>query len=134
MLAAAQEPETTWASVADRARADRTWTYGHVIVDEAQELTYMQWRMLFRRSPLRSFTIVGDLAQSSGADASSDWASVLRPFAGENWRLAELTVNYRTPERITNAAAQVATMAGRPVTTPKALRMGDYDPEVLWTK
>src|SRR5699024_153653 len=58
MLAAAQEPETTWASVADRAKADRTWTYGHVIVDEAQELTYMQWRMLFRRSPLDRKSVV----------------------------------------------------------------------------
>lgn len=133
MLAAAQEPETTWASVADRAKADRTWTYGHVIVDEAQELTYMQWRMLFRRSPLRSFTIVGDLAQASWADASTDWASVLEPFAGQNWRLSELTVNYRTPERITDVATHVATRAGRPVTTPKALRQGDFDPELIRT-
>src|SRR5690625_180731 len=131
MLAAAQEPETTWGSVADRARSDRTWTYGHVIVDEAQELTYMQWRMLFRRSPLRSFTIVGDLAQASWADASTDWASVLQPFAGQNWRLSELTVNYRTPERITDVATRVATQAGRPVTTPTALRQGDYDPELI---
>lgn len=131
MLAAAQEPETTWGSVADRARSDRTWTYGHVIVDEAQELSYMQWRMLFRRSPLRSFTIVGDLAQASGADANTDWASVLQPFAEDSWRLNELTVNYRTPERITKAASNVATFAGRPVTTPKALREGDYEPEVI---
>lgn len=133
MLAAAQEPETTWASVADRAKADRTWTYGHIIVDEAQELTYMQWRMLFRRSPLRSFTIVGDLAQASWADASADWTTVLEPFAGQNWRLSELTVNYRTPERITDVATRVATHAGRPVTRPKALRLGDFDPELIRT-
>lgn len=133
MLAAAQEPETTWGSVADRARDDRTWTYGHVIVDEAQELSYMQWRMLFRRSPLRSFTIVGDLAQASGTDTSADWGSVLQPFAEDSWRLSELTVNYRTPERITKAAANVATFAGRPVTTPKALREGDYEPELIHT-
>ncbi|NWN89106.1 MAG: AAA family ATPase [Micrococcaceae bacterium] len=133
MLAAAQEPETTWGSVADRARADRTWTYGHVIVDEAQELTHMQWRMLFRRSPLRSFTIVGDLAQASGTHANTDWGAVLEPFAGANWRLSELTVNYRTPERITDAAANVATRAGRPVTTPKALRQGDFPPQLIRT-
>lgn len=132
-LAAVQEPETSWRSVADRARSDRTWTYGHIIVDEAQELTHMQWRMLFRRSPLRSFTIVGDLAQASGADASTDWSSVLESFAGNNWRLTELTVNYRTPERITKAAAKVATQAGRPVTTPRALRQGDYDPVLIRT-
>lgn len=133
MLAAAQEPETTRASVADRAKGDRTWTYGHIIVDEAQEMTHMQWRMLFRRSPLRSFTIVGDLAQASWTDASTDWASVLQSFAGQNWRLSELTVNYRTPERITEAATQVAIRAGRPVTTPTALRQGDYNPELLQT-
>src|SRR5699024_11417683 len=97
-----------------------SWTYGHIIVDEAQELSHMQWRMLFRRSPLRSFTIVGDLAQASGSSSSSDWSSVLAPFTGDNWRLAELTVNYRTPARITEAAAKVATEAGRAVTTPEA--------------
>lgn len=133
MLADAQEPEAISKSVATRARADRTWTYGHVIVDEAQELTHMQWRMLFRRSPLRSFTIVGDLAQASGSDAGSDWSAVLRPFAGDTLRLSELTVNYRTPARITDAAAKVATRAGRPVTTPEALRQGDFDPELLRT-
>lgn len=133
MLAAAQEPEAVWKSVADRARGDRTWTYGHIIVDEAQELTHMQWRMLFRRSPLRSFTIVGDLAQASGADAKSDWSSVLAPFAGDNWRQTELTVNYRTPARIAEAAAAVATRAGRPVTTPQALRQGEYEPELVRT-
>ncbi|GAA4471840.1 AAA family ATPase [Enteractinococcus fodinae] len=133
MLAAAQEPEAIWKSVADRARSDRTWTYGHIIVDEAQELTHMQWRMLFRRSPLRSFTVVGDLAQASGAAAKSDWPSVLAPFAGGNWRQSELTVNYRTPARIAEAAAEVATQAGRPVTTPQALRQGDYEPELVVT-
>lgn len=133
MLAAAQEPEAIWKSVADRARADRTWTYGHIIVDEAQELTYMQWRMLFRRSPLRSFTIVGDLAQASGAQAHTDWSTVLEPFARDNWRISELTVNYRTPARITDAAAKVATEAGRPVTSPQALRQGDYYPELIHT-
>lgn len=133
MLAAAQDPETVWQSVADRARTDRTWTYGHIIVDEAQELTHMQWRMLFRRSPLRSFTIVGDLAQASGADAKSDWSTVLAPFAGERWRQTELTVNYRTPARIAEAAAEVATQAGRPVTTPQALRQGEYEPELVAT-
>ncbi|GAA4112072.1 HelD family protein [Enteractinococcus coprophilus] len=133
MLAAAQQPEGTWYSIADRAQRDRTWTYGHVVVDEAQELSYMQWRMLFRRSPLRSFTIVGDLAQASGADPSTDWGSVLEPFAPNHWRLAELTVNYRTPARITRAAANVATSAGRRVTTPTALREGDYEPELQYT-
>ena len=133
MLAAAQEPESSWASVAQRARADRTWTYGHIIVDEAQELSHMQWRMLFRRSPLRSFTIVGDFAQASTATLAGGWDDILAPFTGDNWRLSELTVNYRTPERITDAAANVATRAGRSVTRPKALRPGNYDPQLIRT-
>ena len=53
-------------TLAERARADRTWTYGHVVVDEAQELGTMAWRALARRCPVRSFTVVGDLAQYSG--------------------------------------------------------------------
>ena len=133
MLAAAQEPESSWASVAQRARADRTWTYGHIIVDEAQELSHMQWQMLFRRSPLRSFTIVGDFAQASAPTLGGGWDDILAPFTGDNWRLSELTVNYRTPKRITDAAANVATRAGRPVTRPKALRTGNYVPQLIRT-
>src|SRR5699024_12384798 len=87
MLAAVQEPESSWASVAQRARADRTWTYGHIIVDEAQELSHMQWRMLFGRSPLRSFTIVGDFAQASTATLAGGWDGVLAPFTSDNCSL-----------------------------------------------
>ena len=73
----------TAATTAERAAADRTWTYGHVIVDEAQELSAMAWRMLMRRCPTRSMTLVGDIAQTGdlagalvGARCSSrTWAS-----------------------------------------------------------
>ncbi|QPL06258.1 MULTISPECIES: HelD family protein [Actinomyces] len=64
-------------TLAERARSDRTWTYGHVVVDEAQELGAMAWRALARRCPVRSFTVVGDLAQYSGPHAPSSWAEVL---------------------------------------------------------
>lgn len=64
-------------TLAERARADRTWTYGHVVVDEAQELGDMAWRALARRCPVRSFTVVGDLAQYSGPTAPSSWGQVL---------------------------------------------------------
>ena len=52
-------------TTAERAAGDRTWAFGHVVVDEAQELSPMQWRLLSRRCPLRSFTVVGDIAQAS---------------------------------------------------------------------
>ena len=64
-------------TLAERARADRTWTYGHVVVDEAQELGAMAWRALARRCPVRSFTVVGDLAQYSGPHAPDSWGEML---------------------------------------------------------
>ena len=69
-------------TLAERARADRSWTYGHVVVDEAQELGPMAWRALARRCPVRSFTVVGDLDQYSGPTAPASWEQVLGPVAG----------------------------------------------------
>ncbi|ANN18805.1 helicase [Amycolatopsis orientalis] len=75
-------------------------TFGHVVVDEAQELSEMDWRMLMRRCPAKSMTVVGDLAQTGSTAGATGWAEVLRPHVGERWRLARLTVNYRTPAEI----------------------------------
>jgi hypothetical protein len=68
-----------------------------VIVDEAQELSAMDWRMVLRRCPARSMTVVGDLAQTSAPGGADSWAQVLDPVAAGRWRTARLTVNYRTP-------------------------------------
>ncbi len=119
-----------YVSAAERAATDRTWTYGHVVVDEAQELSPMQWRLLMRRCPLKSFTMVGDIAQASAAAGAASWAEALEPFVQDRWQLAELTVNYRTPARITRLAARVAQAAGVPVSTPQAVREGDDEPTV----
>jgi DNA helicase IV len=89
-----------YRSVAERAADDRTWTFGHVIIDEAQELPEMAWRLLARRCPARSMTVVGDVAQTSGPAGTTSWERVLQPLAGDRWRLARLTVNYRTPAEI----------------------------------
>ena len=59
---------------------DRTWTFGHVIVDEAQELSAMDWRLLMRRSPNRSMTLVGDVAQTGAAGGARSWGEVLSPY------------------------------------------------------
>lgn len=101
-------------TTAERAAADRRWTYGHVIVDEAQELSAMAWRMLVRRVPTRSMTIAGDLAQTSATPASRprSWATILRPVLRDSWRVAELTVNYRTPAAVADAAQAVAAAGG----------------------
>lgn len=117
-------------SAADRASVDRTWAFGHIVVDEAQELSPMQWRVLMRRCPLKSFTIVGDIAQTSSAAGSNSWQQALEPFVGERWQLEELTVNYRTPAQIAEAAARMANAAGLVVSAPKAVREGRWAPIV----
>ena len=106
MLAARFGEELT-GSVAERAAADREWTYGHLVVDEAQELSAMDWHVLARRCPSRSITAVGDLAQRSSPAGAGDWADVLGPVVGERWTRRCLTVNYRTPTEIMDAAALV---------------------------
>ncbi len=109
-------------TTAERAAADRTWTYGHVVVDEAQELSPMAWRALLRRVPTRSLTIVGDVAQTASPAAARDWASALDPVLGGSWRLAELTVNYRTPASVADLAVRVGGAAGLAVTPLRSAR------------
>ena len=82
--------------LAERALHDRNWAYGHVIVDEAQELSAMG-RMVLRHCPARSMTVVGDLAQTGTPGGADSWAQVLDPVAAGRWRTERLTVNYRTP-------------------------------------
>ncbi|MCU1480209.1 MAG: family ATPase [Subtercola sp.] len=118
-------------TTAERAAADRTWTYGHIVVDEAQELSPMQWRLLRRRGPLRSFTIVGDIAQASAAASANSWREAVAPLVGrsrqgDGWRLEELTVNYRTPSQIADAAQQFAEEQGLPVTRSTSVRESEW--------
>lgn len=95
-------------TAAQRAAADRRWTFGHVIVDEAQELSPMAWRLLMRRAPNRSMTLVGDIAQTGELAGASSWDDVLSPYVADRWRLATLTVNYRTPAEVMALAASSA--------------------------
>ncbi|ABY22548.1 ATP-dependent DNA helicase rep [Renibacterium salmoninarum ATCC 33209] len=115
-------------TAAERAVTDRTWAFGHVVVDEAQELSAMQWRLLVRRCPMKSFTIVGDIAQTSAAAGASSWQQALAPHFGDRWQLEELTVNYRTPAQIAEAAVRMANAAGQAVSAPKAVRDGHWPP------
>lgn len=75
-------------------------TFGHVVVDEAQELTVMQWRMIVRRCPGRSMTLVGDFAQAGPATVARDWKEALGPHLGHRFDLRTLTVGYRTTQEI----------------------------------
>ncbi len=119
-------------TVVERARQDRTWRFGHVIVDEAQELSAMAWRMLMRRCPQRSMTVVGDVAQTGAPWGASSWAQVMEPSAAGRWRTAELTVNYRTPAEIMALAAGVLAVRGRPdLAPPRSVRRAGVWPRVL---
>ena len=119
---ASRQRETDTRSTAQRARADQTWAYGHVIVDEAQELSPMEWRMVFRRCPSRWMTLVGDTAQTSSPAGVDDWTAALDPFVGERFRLHELTVNYRTPKEIADYAAEILAHIDPQAVVPQAIR------------
>ncbi|HEU5389180.1 MAG TPA: ATP-binding domain-containing protein [Streptosporangiaceae bacterium] len=119
---AARHEEPDYRTMAERAAADRTWTFGHVIVDEAQELSPMAWRLLARRCPARSMTIVGDVAQTGGPAGTTSWERVLEPLAGDRWRLAQLTVNYRTPAEIMAATADLLAAIDPGQQQPRSVR------------
>lgn len=110
------------APVAERAAGDREWGFGHVIVDEAQELSPMMWRLLMRRCPSKSMTVVGDVAQTSSSAGASTWAQVLAPHVADRWNERVLTVNYRTPSQVMASAATMLAAAGSPVVVPRSAR------------
>ncbi|KFF31282.1 HelD family protein [Bifidobacterium bombi] len=110
-------------AVAQQASSDREWAYGHVVVDEAQELTAMDWRMLLRRCPSRSFTVVGDVAQTASLGGTRHWEQTMtRLFGEEGWDLNELTINYRNPKQVSNLASAFAKSEGLYISTTKAVR------------
>ncbi|MDN5929993.1 MAG: AAA family ATPase, partial [Pseudonocardia sp.] len=106
----------------ERAAADRDWTYRHVVVDEAQELSEMDWRVLMRRCPSRSFTVVGDLAQRRSPAGARSWGTMLEPYVPGRWVHRSLTVNYRTPAEIMAVAAALLAEFAPGVEAPESVR------------
>jgi hypothetical protein len=83
-------------------------TYGHIVVDEAQDLSPMQLRSVSRRSLSGSITIVGDIGQATGPWAPADWDEVTAHLPSQRpARLVELTVSYRTPAEVVEVAARL---------------------------
>jgi DNA helicase IV len=119
---AGRHEELSNLTTAERAAADRTWAFGHIVVDEAQELSEMAWRMLMRRCPSRSMTIAGDIAQASSLSSTSSWERVLAPHLGTRWRLDRLTINYRTPAEIMAVAADVLAEIDDKLEVPTSVR------------
>ena len=118
MLAEQVARQDTWTPLSERAAKDRTWAYGHIVVDEAQELSPMAWRALLRRCPSRSFTVVGDLDQRRGSKRPPTWEKALGPAARALAAEYALTVSYRTPATLTTLAEGVVARAGVPVLYP----------------
>lgn len=104
--------------LAERARADRSWTYGHIVIDEAQDLSPMAWRCLLRRCPSRSMTVVGDLDQKRGHRRPHSWKQALGPAARAFSEEFVLSISYRTPRALTRIAQAVLAQHGTPVLYP----------------
>ena len=111
---------------------DEIRTYGHIVVDEVQDLTPMQLRMVSRRSLNGSMTVVGDIAQATGALAPDDWADVLRYLPEHKpSRVIGLSVGYRIPAQIMSLANQVMLAATPTLRAPTSVRQSDELPEFV---
>ncbi|QFZ24319.1 HelD family protein [Saccharothrix syringae] len=108
-------------------------TFGHVVVDEAQELSAMAWRMLARRCPAKWMTVVGDLAQTGDPAGASSWARVLEPHVGDRWRQTRLTVNYRAPAEVVEATADLLAAHHPGTPPPRSVRSTGQPPWRLRT-
>jgi DNA helicase IV len=105
--------------------------YGHVVVDEAQDLSAMALRMIARRAVAGSLTVLGDLAQATGAGASRSWTDALEHLgAPEIVRAAELTIGYRLPAAILDFANRLLPEAAPHVTPAVSAREEGDPPEI----
>ena len=107
-------------------------TYGHIVADEAQDLSPMQLRMLSRRSLGGSMTVVGDIAQATGPWAPPDWDAVLAHLPTRRpSRVRELSIGYRTPASILILANRVLAVAFPGLRPPDTVREGDSPAEIF---
>ncbi len=111
---------------------DEIRTYGHIVVDEVQDLTPMQLRMAARRSLNGSMTVVGDIAQATGPLAPDDWDDVLAYLPDRKpARVVGLSVGYRIPAQIMELADRVMVAATPQLRSPRAVRIGEATPAVV---
>lgn len=132
--------EEAW-SMADLALLDEAQalmresprTYGHIVVDEAQDLSKMQLRAIRRRSKNGSMTVVGDIAQSTGPYSRDSWDDVAQLLGQgkstqKTTRIVELEHGYRVPKQVFDIALPILKSAAPSVTPPRILRDVDYVP------
>jgi DNA helicase IV len=114
------------------SEADETRLYGHIIIDEVQDLTPMQLRMATRRSLNGAMTVVGDLAQGTGAFAPHDWSEILKYLPDKREpQVFSLSVGYRIPEEIMALADRVMRAATPGLHPPRSVRQGDFPPLIV---
>ena len=110
----------------------RARSYGHVVVDEAQDLSPMQFRMVARRAPGGSLTILGDLAQATGPWNYAAWDDILRHLPeADHRRHDELTLGYRAPGQILDLASKLLPAAAPTVQPTRSIRQGRREPRIL---
>jgi hypothetical protein len=119
--------EETQRERAERLAQERV-EYAHVIVDEAQDLTPMQWRMVGRRGRHATWTVVGDPAQSSWSDPDEAAEARDEALGTRPRRRFQLTVNYRNPSEIADLAAKVLALAMPGSESPRAVRSTGVEP------
>lgn len=121
----AEPDEPTRPDLADRWYAD----FGHVVVDEAQDLSELQWRAVVRRGPYASWTVVGDLAQRARDAAPRTWEEVAALIGRRAVTIERLDVNYRTPSELAPLARRALAAAGHdPDAFPRTVRPGGHPP------
>jgi DNA helicase IV len=111
---------------------DEIRTYGHIVVDEAQDLSPMQLRMLERRSLNGSMTVVGDIAQATGVWAHKDWDEMLEHLPKRRpEQRAELSIGYRIPGPTMDLAAKVLAVAAPNLEPPDSVRQEGDEPRII---
>jgi DNA helicase IV len=109
-------------------------TYGHIVVDEAQDLSPMQLRMVSRRSLSGSVTVVGDVGQATGPWAVDGWDAVTSHLPNQRpVRMVELSVSYRTPAEVMEVASHVLRAAAPSLKPPRAIRHTGVPPVLVET-
>ncbi|MEU6137574.1 AAA family ATPase [Nocardioides sp. NPDC047086] len=105
-------------------------SYGHIVVDEAQHLSEMEWRALMRRCPSRSMTVVGDLAQAGPSTTLRSWEEALEPYVDERFAHHRLSVNYRTTSEILLATEPLLAEIAPDQLLSRSIRHGEQ-PRIL---
>jgi len=109
----------------------RVRTYGHAVVDEAQDMSPMQARMLGRRVPNGSMTLLGDIAQGTGPWGRDDWDDLLSHLpAPDGTRIAELRLGYRAPGHVLDLASRLLPAIAPGLKATESIRPGRFVPSI----